>query len=134
MRMTPRQYARILEVMMEMYPNDLQKIAERFVFLLRRNRSAGLFAKIIREFSERVEQKNGEETVRLQTARKFSEEVQTVVEEKIRLARNTPSAKIVWSENDRLSGGVRVRIGERGYDESIARKFRSLETHMAGRE
>lgn len=119
---------------MEMYPNDLQKIAERFVFLLRRNRNAGLFAKIIREFSERVEQKNGEETVRLQTARKFSEEVQTVVEEKIRLARKTPSAKIVWSENDRLSGGVRVRIGERGYDESIARKFRSLETHMAGRE
>lgn len=132
--MTPKQYVRVLQAITELYPNDAEKVADRFVFVLRRNRNVGLFSKIVRAFSEEEEREIGAETIRLQTARSFSKDILTALEAKIRSVRNDAKVKIVWSENEHLSGGVRVRIGERGYDESIARRFRSLEAHVAGRE
>ena len=134
MKMTPRQYARILGVMTETYANDTQMIVEKFVFLLRRNRHAAMFSKIAREFDTLAEKRSGGETVRLQTAHAFSEEVQKKVEQDVRRVRKNDSVKISWGRNERLTGGVRMQWNECGRDESVARRLQSLKAHMSGRE
>lgn len=133
MKMTPRQYARILGVMTETYANDTQMIVEKFVFLLRRNRHAAMFPKIAREFDALVEKRLGGETIRLQTASPLKRDVREKVEVMLSSAHGKKTT-FVWGSDDRLTGGVRIQRGEYGRDESIARRLRSLRDHMSGRE
>lgn len=130
MKITPKQYARVLQTLQSAYPNDESIVAEKFVFLLRRNHDTGLFSKIKRAFQDLYEEKFSVDVFRVQIAQKFSSQDFQDVEEKIRFVQKSPDASVVWSENPNLLGGVFVRRGEKGYDESIARRLRSLREYL----
>ncbi len=130
MRITPKQYVQILESIAQTCSNDTKKIAQQFVFVLRRNHHTVLFPKVKRMFQEHLRAKQSKETIHLQTVREFSLQDRRELEEKVRSVRKDPSADISWEENEDLMGGVRARFGEKGYDESIARRFRTLKEYL----
>lgn len=131
MKIVPKKYVRILEAIVQMYPNDLKKAAEQFVFVLRRNHHTNLFSQVKRIFLEEQEKKNTDEIIRLQTEQTFSSEEERSIEDSIKKARDKHrSMKILWQKGEGLIGGARVRFGDRGYDESLSRRFRSLKEHL----
>ena len=130
MKMTPRQYVRILEMLQEQYPNDSKKVVELFAFALRRNRGVGLFAKIARAYKQQQIACTGGETVVLHAAHSFSKEAKDDLEERIRRTRKNVEMHIEWKMDERIEGGLRMQIGEQGLDESIGRRFRSLDMFL----
>ncbi|QQS61358.1 MAG: F0F1 ATP synthase subunit delta [Candidatus Moraniibacteriota bacterium] len=130
MKITPKQYIQILRVLIKKYPEDTAMISKKFIFILRRNHHLGLFSKIKRLYWEYQEKDQITETARLQTAYTFSPKEQSDLEKKIQAVRKNPKMNIVWEENRLLGGGAQIHFGEKGYDESIARRFRVLKTYM----
>lgn len=124
MKITPKQYVSILNWMMEKYPNDKVEVSKRFIFLLRRNHNVGLLPKIKRLYREYLEKKHDQEMVQLQSARSFSSSEKSEIEKVIRTTRK--NVTVEWKENPTLKGGAYISFGEKGYDESIARRFRAL--------
>lgn len=130
MKITPKQYTRVLGALIEKYPDDARTIADRFVFAIRRNRHSGLWRRVVRLYTQKKEQESGAETIDVSTARNFSGEEREEISGVLRGVRNTPNARVLWKEDRALEGGLRCRFGETGYDESVARRMRALREHL----
>ena len=128
--MTSKQYVRAIDVLARKFPSDPERIAREFVFFLRRNRHTGMWRKIARAFEQQRAREDGRQEIEMQVARDFSVEDREALERKTRDVNNAPQAQVIWRKNSSLMGGTRVRIGEKGYDESVERRLRALREHL----
>lgn len=131
MKITTTQYAKSLyELTVGKSKQEVDGFVAGFIKVLRKNRQTGLVKKIIEKFSEIYNQQNGIVEAEITTRYKIQDTMTKQVEKFIKEKYSAKEMVIKNIIDEKIKGGIILKIGDEVLDGSVARQLRDLKNNL----
>ncbi len=130
MKYSAKQYAEALyDLTKEKDKEEIKKIISKFVIELRDNNDAGLADKILWQFENVYNQKEGLQKVEITSAQKLNDSLKKQI---VKIFAESTGKEIEMEENidEALIGGFRAKVGDILLDNSVRNRLQTLKNKL----
>jgi F-type H+-transporting ATPase subunit delta len=132
MKITANQYAKTLfEITADKTKQEIDAVVANFLKVLIKNRKIKLATKIIEKFSEIFNKENGiveaEVTTKSDMGQATSDKIKKFIKEKYK----TEKVEINNVIDEKIQGGIIIRVGDEVMDASISNQLKNLKIQLA---
>ena len=117
------------DLLKKCFKGELSKVVFNFLMLLVDKRRIGLFETIVEEYNKLSNRARGIITADVTTAKGISKQQQSQLQKKLAALTNK-KIQLRLHEDERIIGGVIVKIGDKRIDGSVAGKLESMRREL----
>ena len=115
----------VVDLLLDLFDSEISDKSKKLLAILAENKRLNLFKTIFVIYTELVQEHNNQSSVEVFVASKPSQEAQSSIEEKLQLKYGN-DAKITFSEDPKMMGGLAIKVGDETLDLSIRGKVNKL--------
>ena len=115
----------VVSLLLELFEGEISDKSKKLLSILAENKRLNLFKTIFVIYTELVQEHKNQNSIKVFIASKPSQEAQSSIEEKLQ-SKYGSDAKITFSEDPKMMGGLAIKVGDETLDLSIRGKVNKL--------
>ena len=117
-------------VLEQIFKGKVQDLTLQFLLMMTEKKREGALPIILSSFISQYNEKHGIAVVQVKTATPLSDKNRKEIEEKVKSSYHFNSVQLKETVDERLIGGIVIRIGDKQIDESIRKKLNEIHQEL----